>query len=72
MDDLLFGYGHVDPDDMGGLCACHDPGNYVLFERRGDDPLDFTIVCWCGRRREGQFENLEEREALVAKYVRRA
>lgn len=68
----LFGYTLVEPKDIGGLCHCGDPGNYVMFEERGIDPLDFTIRCWCGRTKDGRFDDVIERAATIAKYGQRA
>lgn len=62
--DVLHGYTHVSGVP---LCPCHDPGNYVMMEE-GNSSLEFTLICWCGRRAPGTFDDEAEKAAWVARY----
>lgn len=63
---VLFGYRHV--NDVP-LCPCRDPGNYMMMEQPGDDPLDCRLRCWCGRTCRVTFDSLDEREKFVSDSV---
>lgn len=63
--EITIPYQHQDMSDMGGNCPCGDPGNYVAVDITG---LDFTIHCWCGRKRPGTFDDQAERAAFLLKH----
>lgn len=58
---IYFGYRHVDGVP---LCPCRDPGNYVACEG-GNDPLAFTLRCWCGRSISGTWDDEAEKLAFL-------
>lgn len=58
----IFGYQYVTGVPP---CPCRDPGNYLMMEQPGDDPLEFTFRCWCGRRISGTFDSAEERTEFL-------
>lgn len=64
MSKVLFGYRHVNSDQVP-LCPCRDPGNYLMLEQIGDDPLAIRFKCWCGRKNEGRFDSIEERNDFL-------
>lgn len=59
----LFGYRHVTGVPM---CPCGDPGNYMMLEQVGLDPLVCQFRCWCGARLAVTFESLQERSDFLA------
>ena len=65
MAEVLFGYTHV-----GGVprCPCGDPGNYMMAEQPGDDPLEVRLRCWCGSTNTGRFDDLAERSEFIARH----
>lgn len=59
---IVFGYRHVTGVP---LCPCRDPGNYLMMEQPGDDPLDVVFGCWCGRTMQAQFDSHDERTEFL-------
>jgi len=59
----VFGYRHV----VGvPTCPCQDPGNYMMLEQLGEDPLECRFVCWCGMSINVTFTSQQERDDFVA------
>jgi hypothetical protein len=63
--EVLFGYRHV-VDSAIPRCPCGD--STLSAEQPGDDPLVVVLTCWCGRRNEGTFDDLEDRARFIARH----
>lgn len=63
-DKVLFGYQHVTGIPY---CPCGDPGNYMMAEQIGDNPLHVRFRCWCGSKNEGFFDDAAERAEFLKK-----
>lgn len=59
---VLFGYRHVNGIP---LCPCGDPGNYMMLEQTGSDPLQVQFRCWCGATMKCTFDTLMERDEFM-------